>query len=105
MSPRAAFWSATYAADRRRHRHRCACGCNSIVQPGEQVFMARVSDRVTRVVRADHAEAVCDGFTALERLEAWGMCHLADCGWAHAKAFVETADICAVGGVEKRVAS
>ena len=100
----AAYSVATYAADRRKHRHRCACGCNTIVQPGTQVFMARTGNRQTRVIRADHADTRCDGFTNLERLEAWGMAHLAACGDPRAKAFIETADVCRVGGIQKRLA-
>lgn len=103
MLTRDAYWPMTYAADRRKHRHRCACGCNTIVQPGASVFMARVGNKKTLVMRADHAETRCEGFTNLERLEAWGMCYLADCGYPHAKAFVDTAEICRVGG--KRVAA
>ena len=89
----APYWSATYAADRRKHRHRCACGCSTIVQPGTPSYMARVGDRATLVLRADHADRQCDGYTALERLEAWGMAHLAACGWAAAKAWLDTAPI------------
>ena len=90
----APYWSATYAADRRKHRHRCACGCYTIVQPGELVYMARVSDHATLVLLVDHANhRECDGYTALERLEAWGMDRLAACGWAAAKAWLDTAPI------------
>ena len=97
---RSPYWRMTYAADRRKHRHRCACGCNTIIQPGTPVFMARTSSKRTLVMREDHAAIRCavSGFTNLERLEAWGMAYLADCGDPAARKFVQTAPICCVGG-------
>lgn len=93
---RQAMWPMTYAADRRKHRHRCACGCNTIVQPGASVLMARVGDKKTRVMidAPDHAGKVCDGYTMGDRLEAWGMEHLAACGDPAAKAWRDAAPIC-----------
>lgn len=95
MKMPAPVWSMTYSADRRRSRHRCACGCNTIVQPGDTVLMARVG-KATRVVKAapGHADRRHGGYTAAERLEAWGMEHLAACGWAEARRWIDTAPIC-----------
>lgn len=99
-----AIWPMTYAADRRKHRHRCICGCNTIVQPGMEVFMAKVDNRKTRVLRADHADRLHStpeaGWTAREALELHGVAHLAACGWPEAKATVATNPFFRGGGVK-----
>jgi hypothetical protein len=59
MSAIALSWDLTYRHDRRRHRHRCL-SCGRIVEAGEQVVMAKIGDRKTRVLHASPcADKVC----------------------------------------------
>lgn len=83
-----AYWLTTYAADRRKHRHRCR-RCSRIVQPGEQVYMARVGRGGTKVLHVEcAAQPVRPGesTTELELLECHGMSYLARCGSREAQA-------------------
>lgn len=77
----------TYSASRRKHHHRCQ-HCRRIVQDGEQVLMARVSGKVTRVL---HDTDQCarfvysDGITAQELMRQHGLAYLAGCGFSAAR--------------------
>ncbi len=85
-----AFWRMTYAADRRKHKHRCR-HCNRIVQPGEEVFMARVRNGQTRVIHVkDCADQIAiNDVTQLALLECHGMRYLARCGYESAQKWID----------------
>ena len=86
------YWLANYSAARRSHHHRCVA-CNRIVKDGEPVFMARVTGGGHKALHEGCAArrfGGFDGVTHLNALEAWGYEYLANCGWAQAKAWVET---------------
>jgi len=91
-----AYWRMTYSADRRKHRHRCRC-CNRIVQPGEEVYMARLLGGKTKVI---HVEGCSDseimsrtGVTQLDLLECHGMSYLAGCGFSAAQEWLDASPL------------
>ena len=80
------IWSMTYSASRRKHHHRCQF-CNRVVRDGEQVLMARVSGKRTRVVHDTDAcaRAQCGGLTTQELMRRHGLEYLAGCGFSAAR--------------------
>ena len=85
-----AYWRMTYVANRRRHKHRCR-RCKRIVQPGEEIFMARIANGKTKVL---HVEGCADqiaihGVTELELLECHGMQYVAGLGFPAAQQWLD----------------
>lgn len=99
-----AYWRVTYAADRRKHKHRCR-HCNRIVQPGEDVFMARLKNGKTKVLHVERCadQIAVNNVTELELLECHGMSYVAALGfpdaqkWLDASSLTKTRPMAAVG--------
>jgi len=89
-----AFWQMTYAADRRKHRHRCR-HCNRIVQPGEEVFMARLSNGKTKVLHVEQCadQIAVNNVTELELLECHGMKYVAGLGFPAAQKWLDESQL------------
>lgn len=90
MTTPEAYWRMTYAADRRKHKHRCR-HCNRIVQPGEEVFMARMLNGKTKVLHVVQCadEIAIHDVTELALLECHGMRYLAGLGFTAAQKWLD----------------
>jgi len=83
-------WQTEYRCDQRKHRHRCRC-CKAIIQPGDQVVMARVATggRFATKTKTVAMHTLCADLpwlpgnpqTGREVMNHWGLEGLAKAGW------------------------
>lgn len=77
-------WETDYRHDRRAHRHRCLA-CHRIVNEGERVVMAKISDRVSRTLHLECAGKVAiNDWTWRRLIEEQAKEHLGRVGYKFA---------------------